>query len=40
MKYEVLKTALKKMECQRSRISRNHISAVHIFNEKTGKRLN
>ena len=27
MKYEVLKTALKKMECQRSRSSRNHINA-------------
>jgi hypothetical protein len=32
MKYEVLKTALKKMECQRSRSSRNHIRA---YPEKT-----
>ena len=27
MKYEVLKTALKKMECHRSTSSRNHINA-------------
>ena len=32
MKYEVLKTALKKMECQRSRSSRKHIRA---YPEKT-----
>ena len=32
MKYEVLKTALKKMECQRSTSSRNNINAC---SEKT-----